>query len=68
MGKGNIINDIEKGLYPLVIAEIIEIKKNNHYLSKSCDQLISLIEEGNKEGKKILKKEYIPLLQKIGVM
>ncbi len=64
MGKGNIYNDIQKGLYDLAINEINEIKKQSPFLVNSCDQLIELI-GSYKNGSKKYKKDWQPILEKI---
>jgi hypothetical protein len=64
MGKGNIYNDIQKGLYELAILEVESIKKQNIFLKYQCDSLIQLL-ESYKNGIKPKKKDYMPLLEKI---
>ena len=64
MGKGNIYNDIQKGLYDLAILEIKSIKKQTPFLEEQCYSLIELLET-YKNGIKPKKKDYIPLLEKI---
>lgn len=64
MGKGNIYNDIQNGLYDLDIYEINEIKRQNTFLSNYCDKLIDLI-ESYKNGHKKYKKDWQPILEKI---
>ncbi len=64
MGKGNIYNDVEKGLYDLAIFEVTEIKKSNSNLSNYCDQFIDLM-ISYKMGSKKYKKDWQPLLDKI---
>ena len=64
MGKGNIYNDIQKGLYELAIVEVKSIKEQSPFLSNQCDSLIELLER-YKNGIKPKKKDYMPLLEKI---
>lgn len=64
MGKGNIYNDIQKGLYDLAILEIGLIKKQTTGLDDKCDQLILFLESYN-NGIKPKKKDYKPLLENI---
>ena len=62
MGKGNIYNDIQKGLYGLAIIEVESIKKQKPSLEEECNLLIELL---NKNGVRPKKKDYMPLLEKI---
>jgi hypothetical protein len=56
MGKGNIYNDIQKGLYDLAISELNDIKKKEPHLSNVCDSLIDILEASKKSGKNLEKK------------
>jgi hypothetical protein len=64
MGKGNIYNDVEKGLYDLAISEVKEIKEQNPHLGNYCDDFIDLM-NSYKSGLKKYKKDWQPLLEKI---
>jgi len=64
MGKGNIYNDIQKGLYGLAIIEVESIKNQTPPLEEQCNSLIELLEK-YKNGIKPKKKDYMPLLEKI---
>ena len=65
MGRGNIYNDVEKGLYDLVILEITEIKKQNPHLENYCDGFIDLINSYKTGSKKKYKKDWRALLDQI---
>jgi hypothetical protein len=57
MGKGNIYNDIHKGLYGLAIVELENIKKKEPHLINECDSLIDILKLSNINGKKPSKKD-----------
>lgn len=64
MGKGNIYNDIKKGLYGLAIIEVESIKNEKPFLEEQCNSLIELLEK-YKNGIKPKKEDYMLLLEKI---
>ena len=65
MGKGNLYNDIHKGLYTSAIFEINEIKSKSPHLGKYCDLLIEILNQSIISKNRPLKRVINPLIDKI---